>query len=301
MKIQLSPSLVLLILTFLIFIAAKAFSAQDVGDQLVAAAGRGDLAALRSGLTGVVDPEETDYVEPTELLLIASEKGKVETVQYLLSVGAEIGAVLDNETVLMRAARKGHTEVIRLLVHQGADVDQRTLQGTALGYAAESNQVEAARILIAAHADLNRKDACQRTPLMRAAMKGRRDMVKLLVEKGADPVVEGWRGWTALRYAASWGRADVVRMLLEGTKNRNGPRVIQALGDAARGGHTETVAVFAELGVDLNAPDLDGYLPLAEAAEKGHIATVNLLRAKGARPVPPPVRNGGTVVAAVTR
>ena len=53
------------------------------------------------------------------------------------------------------------------------------------------------------------------TPLITAAMMGHADVVKLLLEEGAEPNKAGMNGATALQIAASMGHLEVMAMLLE--------------------------------------------------------------------------------------
>jgi ankyrin repeat protein len=52
--------------------------------------------------------------------------------------------------------------------------------------AASGGELETVRSLIADGANVNAKDPEQETPLMYAAAKGRAEIVKLLIHKGAD-------------------------------------------------------------------------------------------------------------------
>ncbi|CAK9253192.1 unnamed protein product, partial [Sphagnum jensenii] len=53
------------------------------------------------------------------------------------------------------------------------------------------------------------------TPLHRAAEKGHLDVVKYLVEKGADVKAANKYGYTPLHWAASSGKLDIVKYLVE--------------------------------------------------------------------------------------
>jgi len=72
--------------------------------------------------------------------------------------------------------------------------------------------------------DINAKDAAEQTPLMYASEAGRLDVVKYLVENGADVNVKSFhkrtRG-TALIYASSNNRIDVMAYLLDHGANIN--------------------------------------------------------------------------------
>ncbi|CAK9108530.1 unnamed protein product [Durusdinium trenchii] len=72
-------------------------------------------------------------------------------------------------------------------VKNGAKLDAQDLYGwTALRYAVRADQVEAAEALIEGGADMNLSSKSGRTPLMSAASNGIADMVKLLLDAGAD-------------------------------------------------------------------------------------------------------------------
>jgi ankyrin repeat protein len=54
------------------------------------------------------------------------------------------------------------------------------------------------------------------TPLQLAAERGQMDIVRFLIDRGADvDSTKGYSGWTALHLAAFWGHEETVRILIE--------------------------------------------------------------------------------------
>ena len=51
------------------------------------------------------------------------------------------------------------------------------------------------------------------TPLHAAALNDQRDLVLLLIEKGADVNAKTRNGWTPSDVAARWGHKDIVALL----------------------------------------------------------------------------------------
>ncbi|KAL8288169.1 hypothetical protein RB597_000320 [Gaeumannomyces tritici] len=85
-----------------------------------------------------------------------------------------------------------------------------------------------------------------------AAENGYADLVKMLLDGGADAATADKNGWTPLIAASSRGHVDVVQLLLSTS------------------------------GVDINSKDSDGRTALRWAAEEGHGAVLQLLLEKGA-------------------
>ena len=133
-------------------------------------------------------------------------------------------------------------------------------------HAAQQGHLEVVRLLIEAGADMNAKDAQyhEDTALLVAARGGHLEVVRLLVEAGADMNAANARGATALLVAAQQGHLEVVRLLIEAGADVNVANADgeTALLDQAARGHLEEVRLLLKAGADMNAKDADGATPL---------------------------------------
>ena len=91
-------------------------------------------------------------------LLTAAERGETAQLKALLSEGANVHAVGDDDwSALALAAENGHTEAVLALLAAGAYVNAKTKHGwTALMVA--TNHVDTVRALVAAGANSGAKD-----------------------------------------------------------------------------------------------------------------------------------------------
>ncbi len=124
-------------------------------------------------------------------LHLASGKGHIEIVEFLLNHGADIELeIFIGDTPLLlaaRYARDGQYETIKTLLEHGAKVNHKDEDGrTALHKAAAYSGKEIMNLLISYGADVNARDKYQSTPLHQAAMLNNIEAAKALVEHGAD-------------------------------------------------------------------------------------------------------------------
>jgi len=124
-------------------------------------------------------------------LHLASGKGHIEIVEFLLNHGANIELeICTGDTPLTLATRfagGGKYETIKALLEHGAMVDHKGLLGqTALHHATIYSGEKAINLLISYGADVNARGEYQITPLHKAAMHNKIEAAKVLVENGAD-------------------------------------------------------------------------------------------------------------------
>ena len=184
------------------------------------------------------------------------------------------------------AIRANDLGALRTLIAEGADVNVRDRLGeTPLMYAAVVGSPEAMSFLIGKGADVNAKNESGSNALIWSATDAAK--VRLLLEHGADVNAATKRGRTALLIAAlSDGSAEIVRLLLEKGANAKALDAFKTttLRGAAVGNDTETMRLLIEAGVDVNAADFPGLTPLAMAAGwNGNLRAVELLLAHGAK------------------
>lgn len=131
----------------------------------------------------------------------AAMSGHTSIVRLLLDHQAKINAkTSDGFTPLMCAVERDHTEVVELLISRGANVNLKGQHGTALHIA--SSNVEIARLLLVNGADMRCRNAfLHETPLMVAAYGKSLDVVRLLLDAGAEPNDTDRSGETALHGA----------------------------------------------------------------------------------------------------
>jgi ankyrin repeat protein len=102
-------------------------------------------------------------------------------------------------------------------------------------------------------AKVNARNSYGSTPLHDAALSGQRQIVEMLLERGAEiDARDQDSGATPLYNAASWGKLDVVRLLME-------------------------------KGADINVRTKVGKTPVAAAEENGFPDVAAALRARGAK------------------
>ena len=148
----------------------------------------------------------------------------------------------------------------------------------ALGY------LEVVRMLLEAGADMNAENQDRSTALMFAAHNGHLEVVQVLLEAGADKNAAKQDGATALMLAAEDGHLEVVQLLLEAGADKNAATQdgTTALMLAARDGHFEVVRMLLEAGAETNAATQDGETALMAAARDGHLEVVQVLLKAGA-------------------
>ena len=264
---------------------------------LMLAASRSDNAhslCVKCLVEAGVDLNVLDKFENTALMY-ASGGGNVESVKFLtdgMSVSTLNQANVGGKTALMLAALRQSTDnvdILKYLVEAGADMNFQCKRGyTALMYASESCNVESVKLLNErmSVSTLNQVNGEGETALMLAASRystDNADILKYLVEAGADVNVQCKRGYTALMKVMDSLNVESVKHLTERMSvstldkvNDYGQTALMLAASRCTD-NADILKYLVEAGADVNIQDEQGYTALMCASMYGAVESVKLL------------------------
>lgn len=260
--------------------AGASDEAGERASELLAAVMASDPAAVREALAAGADPNSRDErgVPP---LVYAATKGQPEIARALVEAGAEVNTVPEHDaTPLVAAVMGGSVEVVELLLQAGARADQPDHIGQVPLYVASNRrQPEITRLLLEAGA--------VPTPaaLSVAALRGDLEQVRVFLARGVDPNGGGGHVLSeAIRGCLDHDNTELIRTLIEAGADPRVPDSIEftPLHRAAGICEPEIVQLLIHRGADPEARDLNGNTALMFAASSGRIENVRLLIAAGA-------------------
>lgn len=202
---------------------------------------QGDIDAIKDALKNGADVNAKDQ-EGASLLILATggfvnndtKTEASEIVALLLNNGANVNAkdnmgktalfvVCSGETLMLPAQQK--IKIAELLINKGADKEliARTHgndEGTALMYAGMIGDIEMVKLLINKGANVNAKNDNSKTPLMFVTNEAnglpiynKVKIIELLLAKGANPNQKDQGGETAITMAEETSQTDVLKAL----------------------------------------------------------------------------------------
>jgi hypothetical protein len=150
----------------------------------------GDTEDFKNNVLGHTNFNVPEVIED---LIKAAERGDLAAVKSLIAKTSDVNAKTGKYgiTALMEASRGGHIKVVEVLIAAGAEINAKDNNGvTALMPASYFGRLNVVQTLIAAGADVNAKDATGHTALMGAAHKGHREVEQALLAGGARKFAE---------------------------------------------------------------------------------------------------------------
>lgn len=174
---------------------------------------------LSSGVERYISNKQR--IDPTKLILLAANWGKVGSIKVLMKHGDDIDAVDDyGRNALHYAANNFFLDVAEELIANNIDVNHKDVAGeTPLHLACCRNHPEMVELLINNGAKVDAQSyerAGFKTPLLTMLsypIRVNSDIVRILLKNGADPNATSKEGISALGYARLWNRRVVVKLL----------------------------------------------------------------------------------------
>ncbi len=257
---------------------------------LVFAANKGDVQSVKLLLKAGLSP---DYALPngTAVLHVAVSGGKPEMVQALLDQNANVN-IPDKKgfTPLHMAAQGGDLQIVKMLLAKGANPNLTTTEIPPLTGAAAKNPF--------------RVTAGKQTALLLAAKANHEDVMRVLVDAGADPKLKAQDGTTLLMAAAGSGHRATVEYAyaldpdVNAVTSRKGTvvhaAVTNTMQNSTQADICDVIKFLASKGADLDAMDANGRTPIVIAnflpIDKAVTLMNDLIVASGKTPKTPPKR-----------
>lgn len=268
------------------------------GAEIHNAAKDGDLAKVKALV--LADPAIVNAKDSTGStpLHLAAAGGHKEVVQFLIDNKADVHAKNRSGETPMDVAMF-HKDVAELLRTNGGAGDKKSTHDPTIFPAARDGNLAKVKLLVEDDPEeVFQRNVDQFTPLNQAAY-GHADVVEYLLEHKADIEAKTCQNETPLMDAAYGGYLDVVKLLLEKGANVNAVNTnkldadqvhgMTALHFAAEGAHPDVAEVLLAHKADVNAKDQYGQTPICHAAmgvwskpEKDYEKVVQLLLDQGA-------------------
>uniref|UniRef100_A0A665VCH8 Euchromatic histone-lysine N-methyltransferase 2 n=2 Tax=Echeneis naucrates TaxID=173247 RepID=A0A665VCH8_ECHNA len=239
--------------------------------QLYPAAKQGEVQRVLLMLMEGIDPTyQPDSQNRRSALHAAAQRGLLEVCYMLVQAGAHVDAQ-DKElrTPLLEAIINNHFEVARYLVQNGACVYHVEDDGyTGLHHAAKLGSLEIVSMLLeTGQVDVNAQDSGGWTPIIWAAEHKHVDVIKALLNRGADVTINDKELNVCLHWAAYAGNVDIAELVLNSgcslaSVNMHGDTPLHI---AAREGYLDCVTLFLSRGADIDIMNREGDTPLTLA------------------------------------
>jgi ankyrin repeat protein len=203
--------------------AAKEVAPARRGDaadlRLLRAARRGDADAAALALRAGARTETRDEHARTPLLLAATFD-RVAVARLLVALGADPDALDDrHDTPWLVTGVTGSVPMLEALLPADPDLTIRNrFGGLSVIPASERGHVAYVRRVVRTGIDVDHVNDLGWTALLEAVILGDgsapyQEIVRILLDAGADPAIADGDGVTALRHAESRGQTEVARIL----------------------------------------------------------------------------------------
>ena len=227
-------------------------------------------------------------------IMFAARVGDIDTTRVLLEAGANVNdTAASGVSVLIQAAHSGHEELAIYLLDQGADPNAMDAGYTPLHAAVLRSEVTLARSLLDHGAIIEttvkhgtpgrrfsadysiRSQLIGRDAFWMAAKYGEVEILQILLDAGADPLVVDENGVTSLQVAMGNSGSS-----LDWRRDRIGNEELDSEDEEQR--TLELAKILIGEGVDVNAVDNRGRNAIHHAVLKDFPSVVEFLVSQGA-------------------
>ena len=192
--------------------------AQNRDQALIGVAGKGDLAAVERLIREGANVAARDSRGRTALLA-ATHGNHVPVARALIAAGADVNAKDDiQDSAFLYAGAEGRIDILKMTLPTADLGSTNRYGGTALIPAAHHGHAEVVRILLGTAIDKDHVNRLGWTALLEAVILGdggpvHSEIVRLLVEAGANVNIADREGVTPLQHAKRRGYVAMVRIL----------------------------------------------------------------------------------------
>ena len=227
-------------------------------------------------------------------IMFAARVGDIDTTRVLLEAGADVNdTAASGVSVLTQAAHSGHEELAIYLLEQGADPNAMAAGYTPLHAAVLRGEVALVRSLLNHGAIIEtsvehgtpgrrfsadysiRSQLIGRNAFWMAAKYGEVEILQILLDAGADPLVVDENGVTSLQVAMGNSGSS-----LDWRRDRIGNEELDSEDEERR--TLELAKILIGEGVDVNAADNRGRNAIHHAVLKDFPSVVEFLVSQGA-------------------
>ncbi|GFR22359.1 hypothetical protein TNCT_213892 [Trichonephila clavata] len=239
----------------------------DGNSLLHIAAKQGNYFLVEAFLSRGADANAITLTDGTSPLHYAADAGYVEIVKILLKNKAKINAFTNvGLTPIHLAAVKGHTSVVKLLLENGANAkvtDNKNRNSFEMAVA--NGNAEVVKILLQEkNFHINDKGNDGFSLLHIAAQEGNLNIIKYLIDRGADVNSQNDAGSKPIHIAAREGHKDIVELFLncKSLNNYLGAFDQSLVHYATMGSQLEILKLLIDLKFDVNASDRNDLKPV---------------------------------------
>ncbi|KAJ3044484.1 phosphate system positive regulatory protein pho81 [Rhizophlyctis rosea] len=223
----------------------------------------------------------TDDVNDRSYLHESAVAGRLDVMETCAGLGANIQAVdVYGRQPLHYAAMFGRPECALFLISRGAPVDALDHDGcTPLVYSITGGHTRCAQIFIDNGAAVESLSPIAPIPLSLACQHGQKDIVTLLLSKGAKLTANA-DGLFPLHLTSREGHHEISQLLIDhgaGVDAKDTLNGWTPIFYSASEGHLECARVLINAGCQIAVKDESDWLPWTYALYRGHISVAKLL------------------------